>query len=253
VRHAIQHVECFHLVLLRLLGSRVDRSTWVVKGDVNLRAWFGSLRYSEDLDIDVVRGSVHSLREKVDRILASPVFREMLGTQGLELSRTSRPKQTETTQRWKVEILASGLEMPLHTRIEFSRRGVRDEFRLEPMRRDVVLPYGLQSPSVNHYSAGSALRQKIEALAARREVQARDVWDLDHLLRTTDASPGPMTSDKRTTLAMALDRAAGLSFDVYKGQVVPYLLPEHQDIYGTPETWERMCELVVERLGEFTA
>ena len=32
----------------------------------------------------------------------------------------------------------------------------------------------------------------------------------------------------------------GLSFDVFKAQVIPYLTPDHQEIYGTPEAWDRM-------------
>ena len=142
MRNALQHVECFHLVLLRMLEARVDRDSWVVKGGVNLRAWFGSLRYSEDLALDVVRGGSLSLREKVDRLLASSPFREMLATRGLTLTRATKPKQAETTQRWKFEIQAVGMTL----------------------------------------------------------------------------------------------------------QVSPYLTPEHQEIYGTPDAWDRICELVVDRL-----
>lgn len=86
-RPPLQHIECFHLVLLRLLEARVDRAGWVVKGGVNLRAWFGSRRYSEDLDIDAVRGQPHVLEDRVDRLLASRPFSELLATQGLALAR----------------------------------------------------------------------------------------------------------------------------------------------------------------------
>lgn len=237
-------------MLLRVLESRVDRATWVVKGGVNIRAWFGSLRYSEDLDVDVVRGSSISLREKVDKLLSAPAFREILAAQGLELARASKPKQTETTQRWKFEVRAQGLSLPLHTRVEFSRRGSIEEYTLEPVRPEIVRPYGLSSPTANHYTARSAVRQKIAALAARAETQARDLWDLEHLLRTTGADPRPLTTADRKAVAEAIDRAMGLTFDVYKAQVVPYLTPDHQQLYGTPQAWERICELVLDRLSE---
>lgn len=249
MRLPVQHIECFHLVLLRILESRVDRATWVVKGGVNLRAWFGSLRYSEDLDLDVTRGTTASLREKMDRLLGAAVLRELLGAQGLELTRTSKPKQTETTQRWKFEIRGEGLSLPLHTRVEFSRRGSAEEYVLEAVRPEIVRPYGLSPPTANHYTARSALRQKIAALAGRAESQARDVWDLEHLLRTTSADPRPLTAREHETLAMALDRAMGISFDEFKSQVVPYLAPDHQPLYGTTHSWERIVELVVERLS----
>jgi len=174
----------------------------------------------------------------------------MLGVQGLELRRSTKPKQTETTQRWKFEVRALGATLPLHTRVEFSRRGSAEEYVLEPVRPEVVRPYAMLAPTANHYTARAAVRQKIEALAGRAETQARDVWDLEHLLRTTGVNPGPFTAAQRKIFAPGLDRAMGLPFDVFKAQVVPYLAPEHQEIYGTPEAWAQICELVVDRLSE---
>lgn len=63
----VQSVEAFHLIFLRVLESIADRSAYVVKGGVNLRAWFGSQRYSEGLDIDVVRGEVFEIQDRVNR------------------------------------------------------------------------------------------------------------------------------------------------------------------------------------------
>jgi predicted nucleotidyltransferase component of viral defense system len=249
MRLPIQHVECFHLVLLRVLEARLDRSSWVVKGGVNLRAWFGSLRYSEDLDLDALKGTRHRLMERVDRVLAARAFHDMLAVQGLSLVRSTKPKQTETTQRWKFELQAEGMELRLHTRVEFSRRGSAEDYALEPVRPEIVRPYGLLAPTVQHYTARAAVRQKIAALASRSEPQARDVWDLEHLLRTSSLDPGPFAPDERRTLDIALDRVLALPFDVYRSQVVPYLAPEHQGLYGSADTWDRMRELVVSRLA----
>jgi hypothetical protein len=44
-----------------------------------------------------------------------------------------------------------------------------------------------------------------------------------------------------------------LGYDVFKAQIVPYLSPDDQTTYGTRDTWDRMCELVVERLEEFSS
>ncbi len=251
MRSLVQHVECFQLIFLRMLEVRLARAQWVVKGGVNLRAWFGSLRYSQDLDIDVLRGSAHALREKVDKLLVSASFRDLLAAQGLEVMRSSKPKQTQTTQRWKFEVRANPGSVLLHTRVEFSRRGATEEYALEPVRPESVRPYGMLAPTANHYTARSALRQKIEALAGRAQTQARDVWDIEHLLRTTGVDPGPFTPAARKTLASALDRAMALSYDVFKAQVVPYLAPEQRELYGTRDAWARICELVVDRLSEF--
>ncbi len=224
----------------------------VVKGGVNLRAWFGSRRYSEDLELDVIECAQHVLRERFDKVLLSRPLAEVLTTQGLEITRISKPKQADTTQRWKIELRAAGVSVPLHTKVEFSRRGTRDEeYALEPVRSDIVRPYGIPAPTANHYTARSAIRQKIQALAGRSETQARDVWDLDHLLRTTNADPRPLPRDVRALIPEAVERALSLGYDAFKAQVVPYLSEEDQTIYGTRDAWDRMCELVAERLEEF--
>src|SRR5262249_45883863 len=150
------------------------------QGGVNLRAWFGSRRYSEDLDIDVVRGQPHALREKIDKLGGSATLSSLLASQGMTLMQSTKPKQTETTQRWKFQIEAEGISAPMPTKVEFSRRGTGGEdYALEAARVDIVRPYGLPIPTVNHYTAQAAVSQKIRALASRAETQARDVWDLD--------------------------------------------------------------------------
>lgn len=252
-RTPLQHIECFHMILLRMLEARLNRANWVVKGGVNLRAWFGSRRYSEDLDLDVAGFAPHVLRERFDTILLSRSLGDVLASEGLELNRVSKPKQTDTTQRWKLELKAAGVSVPLHTKVEFSRRGSQEEYALEPVRSDIVRPYGIQPPTANHYTARSAIRQKIEALASRIETQARDIWDLDHLLRTTNGDPRPLSQGMRMALPGAAERAMSLEYDVFKAQVVPYLSAEDQITHGTRDTWDRMCELVVERLEEFSS
>ena len=237
-----------------MMEARMNRAIWVVKGGVNLRAWFGSRRYSEDLDLDAVGSAPHLLRERFDKILLGPALGDLLTSQGLEVVRMSKPKQTDTTQRWKLELKSAGVSLPLHTKVEFSRRGTRgEEYALEPARSDIVRPYGIAVPTVNHYTARSAIRQKIHALAGRPETQARDVWDLDHLLRSTGADPRPLANSVREALPAATERVMSLEYDVFKAQVVPYLSDDDQTTYGTRDAWARMRELVVEYLQEFAS
>lgn len=62
-------IELFHVAFLDVLSKRVDRRRYVLKGGANLRYFFGSLRYSEDLDLDLGGEPPWRLREKVDAIL----------------------------------------------------------------------------------------------------------------------------------------------------------------------------------------
>jgi len=250
-RTPIQEVELFHLLFLRAVETRLDRKSYVVKGGVNLRAWFGSARYSEDLDLDAISVESHFLRDRVEQVLSSAMFETLLRSQGLRVTRTSRPKQTETTQRWKLEIVGQSGRLPLHTKIEFSRRGSEEPFILEPARPEVVRVYGLPAPTANHYTAAAAVRQKIGALVGRKEPQARDIWDLDHLFRTRpDADPRPLPPRLQQALDAAVDRVLETPFAVFQSQVVPFLTVEHQEIFGTSEAWDRMREGVVDRLTE---
>lgn len=69
-----QAIELFHLVFLRaLVAKNEDRALVSLKGGCNLRFYFGSVRYSEDIDFDAVVISKDTLKNKVDRLLRSPM------------------------------------------------------------------------------------------------------------------------------------------------------------------------------------
>jgi len=61
----------------------------------------------------------------------------------------------------------------------------------------------------------------------------------------------PLPRDVRALLPEAVERALSLGYDKFKAQVVPYLSEEDQTVYGTRDAWDRMRELVAERLEEF--
>src|ERR1035437_4541314 len=119
----IQYVEQFHLLFLDQLGRRLDERYFALKGGCNLRFFLKSIRYSEDMDIDIQDVLRSRLREKVNAILDSKPFAQILQVRGVRIDHKSEPKQTDTTQRWKFTLLANDSTAPLHTKIEFSRRG----------------------------------------------------------------------------------------------------------------------------------
>src|SRR5688500_3536617 len=114
--------ELFHLFVLRQLGGRLSNRPYAVKGGICLRFFHRSPRLSEDMDFDVTSQiPVKTLEGNVDAILSGNALAASLhryGVQGIELS---KPKQTETTQRWKIGLRTTGRGR-LATRIEFSRR-----------------------------------------------------------------------------------------------------------------------------------
>jgi len=238
-----QRIELFHLAFLEVLSKRLDPSRQVLKGGANLRYFFGSVRYSEDIDLDLTRPLPADLERKVDGILDSPPLALLLRAGGLEVSGFTAPKQTETTRRWTVSVAGSGEEV--RAKIEFSGRDNDGGYRLDRFPTEVSGRYGLPAPTVQHYGIEAATVQKVRALAGRSETQARDVFDLDLLLRRRAISPGEADAN---LLTEAAERAFELPFDAYRDQVLAYLEPDVLELYDGAEAWERMQTTVAGQL-----
>jgi predicted nucleotidyltransferase component of viral defense system len=226
-----------------------DKSLIALKGGCNLRFFFRSVRYSEDLDLDVVVMAKGTLANKVERLLRSPAVSAPLKTHGITIGDTSASKQTETTQRWKVGLRREGDELPIRTKVEFSRRDAIHGTKFEAASREVLQPYGLTPVLATHYTTGAAIRQKVHALAERSEPQARDVFDLSLLLARQDALGLALDATAKKWLDSAIEHALGVSFDEYSSKVVAFLEPGHAELYAGRAAWEAMQQDVVERLG----
>ena len=242
-----QIVELFHLQFVRLLCAGPDKNRFAIKGGCNLRFFFESDRYSEDIDLDVTRLPVHTLKERVTKILAGPPLVLPLRSRGIAVVETSAAKQTETTQRWKVSLAAEGRALPLHTKIEFSRRKTTEESRVEPVAASVLAEYGLMPLLAPHYPLAAAIRQKIGALIHRSTVQARDVFDLSVLVARAGGNAEVLWS-ARAQIAKAIERCMEVSYDEYKAQVVSYLKPDQIEALGSREAWDALQSQVVEFL-----
>jgi hypothetical protein len=242
-----QTIEIFHLLFLRAFGARVDKALFALKGGCNLRFFLKSIRYSEGMDLDIHTMAVGTLRNNVSRLLEAQSFALALRAQGIEISRTHLPKQTETTQRWKLtlRIVGSGTEVP--TKIEFSRRGLEGEKAVEPVDPELIRTYRLYPVIVQHYSVRTAFAQKVSALALREQVQSRDVFDLK-LLLDVGAAEQPLPTTAAANLAAAIDKALAIDYDAFAGQVLAFLEPEYQEHYRNRRTWAELQEQVVDGL-----
>ena len=97
-----------------------------------------------------------------------------------------------------------------------------------------------------HYAAEAALQQKVETLDERSETQARDVFDLDLLLRR---QPPVAVTAAAGALERAAERALELPFSAFTGQVLPFLDPEIADLYDE-DAWLQIQTFVAQRLLE---
>jgi hypothetical protein len=244
---AIRAVELFHLLFLAQLARRLKPGLFVLKGGCNLRFFHGSVRCSEDMDLDLGEVGASSFRDKVREILASRPFAQVLEARGLAVERTSEPKQTDTTQRWKVALRVEGLGASLPTKIECSRRGVEDGVALGSVDPALARAYRLPPFLISHYDAAAAARQKVGALAGRRETQARDVFDLHHLLAGGAATAGLAALDDHVA-GRASANALSVDFETFRSQVLSYLDPEVRTPFDSRAAWDAVVLEVVEAL-----
>lgn len=233
--------EIFHLLFLRQLETKLDKSFYVLKGGCNLRFFFKSMRYSEDIDLDVKTVAPEMLTAKINKVLTHPSFAQILRTRGIVMENVSAPKQTETTQRWKIGLSVSGGAVKIPTKIEFSRRGRKGKPVLEKVDPILLQHYELHPVLCSHYDRASAIEQKMEAILKRAEMQARDIFDLHFLLETEPATiqAGPEIKNR----ILQMDYAA------YKSQVIAYLHPDHQSFHDSPSRWNELKQNLIKKLG----
>jgi predicted nucleotidyltransferase component of viral defense system len=239
----LQTREVFHLAFLRALARSVPVSTWVVKGGCNLRFYFGSIRYSEDMDLDVSGLPVHTLREKVITVLNSSGLTDTLRIYGIDRVQppeVTRAKQTETVQRFKIHLFTTGGE-DLFTKVEFSRRGFDSPVLTESVSPPVLAAYRMPPLIAPHYGAAAAVRQKVHALVTRRQPEARDVFDLYTLSSRLGVTNREVTGGlSRRAIPQARERIYAIGYEQYRDTVISFLGPEDRAAYDSSQFWDEI-------------
>ena len=253
ITNPLQIREVFHLEFLRWFARKLEADRYVLKGGVNLRFFFKSIRYSEDMDIDIAGTRVEKVQKTVMEILAVRGFTASLKSFGIDkvvAPNLAKAKQTETTQRFKIHLLTAGGE-DLFTKIEFSRRGIKGSQVVEPVASEVLRAYKMAPLLVPHYDAASAVQQKIHALAQRTVLQARDIFDLFLLSSQYEESKRSKIEVSRTILKTAHDNIFLVEFPRFRDTVVAYLEAEDQKAYSSPAVWDEIKLKTAHFLEEF--
>jgi hypothetical protein len=216
------------------------------KGGVNLRLFFGSVRYSEDMDLDGTAEASTAIRNSLKGLFEDREFNRRLkgfGIRGLDPGEGPN-KDTATTFRYKFGVIVGGgVRYPTKVEVSFRKPHAADRAGLDAPDAGILDSYGLEALEVRHYLREAAVRQKIEALGGRREPQARDVFDLQMLVpdAPTDAMLGFLAKAlRRDRLEEAYRRALAISYREYEGQVFEFLGEEARSRYGAESTWDEM-------------
>ena len=236
--------EVFHLLFLERLFTLSDPAQYVLRGGVNLRFFFASPRYSEDMDLDVA-GSVDTLKKNGFKILHDKALgraMQAFGVREIVPNDPTKAKQTETTQRFRVRLVTeAGVALP--TKVEFSRRTQDNTYTAvtASIPGERVRPYGRLGFRCPHYDGTSAALQKARALPGRETPQCRDVFDL-HILALGGHATRALIRDKLSATERSNARVVidSLEYDAYAGQVVEFLEDEARAQFGTSEAWDAM-------------
>ena len=251
--NSLQQREVFHLEFLRWFGRKADPNHYALKGGVNMRFFFGSIRYSEDMDLDVLEIRVDIVQDIVLKILSTQDFVDNLrpyGIQSISIPDMAKAKQTETTQRFKIHLITFAGE-DLFTKVEFSRRGLKDGIVANAIPDSILRAYKLIPIIVPHYDALSATIQKISALASRPAVQARDIFDL-YILSPKITSSEISRSEilKKDKLERANENLFSVTFEQFRDSVVSFLSPDEQANYSSSLFWDEIKIKVANLLEE---
>ena len=251
----LQAREVFHLEFLRWFSRKVKSKYYALKGGVNLRFFYKSLRYSEDMDLDASGIQKYILQDSVMKILGSASFQSALKPFGIErvvLPDIAKAKQTKTTQRFKIHLINYAGE-DLFTKIEFSRRGFNGEIVTESVSNNITRMYKLPPLIVPHYTIDSAVKQKIKAINMRAVTQARDIFDLYALSSQYKDSKKESLQLSHSELKEAREKIFDISFEEFRDTVVAYFMDEEQNIYGNKEIWDEIKLTTSHFLEELSA
>lgn len=164
-----------------------------------------------------------------------------LGVTGLKVT---KPKQTETTQRWKVALQLNGGDS-LPTKVEFSRRSEQIEYSTGLPDGQLLKQYKMVSFAAQYYDATQMSAQKIRALAAPARNALRDLFDLHHLLFGLGTKPDEISAlIEEATILAAAEKVLTFTFEDFQEQVLPYLTAELIPLYEGSGTFDRQKDEV---------
>ena len=236
--------EFFHLLFLRELAGRLGGRPYAVKGGVCLRFFHHSPRLSEDIDLDIARIPLPTLARSVEKIIQSAAFLSQLSRKGMAMTGWSAPKQTTTTQRWKVRLQTAGGRL-ISTRVEFSRRRGTLPATASAPSQGILISHGIPTFICRYYDREEMITQKLLALAHPARTAARDVFDIHHLLLS---SPPPSALPTGATLRQAREKIESTSFATFKAEVLPFLPLDLEEHYGQKRNYEKMIGDILEYL-----
>lgn len=220
----------------------------VFQGGTALRLFYGSPRYSEDLDFVLSRDA----GGPPEVVLAG--LEEFIGFAFpfLDNIRVEKQKETAMLQRFAIRVLAAGPRKSLRVNLEIAS--------VPSYENEVLLlTYPPFTPATRVETAREILADKLVALSLRKYLKGRDLWDIYLLVKHRGAAPDPALAQQKALdyRATGQEFVAGLEAAVQKVAVegasvlereMPRFLPrsvlETSRATGWDEVVETVCRVV---------
>jgi predicted nucleotidyltransferase component of viral defense system len=190
--------EILQAQLLSALFQNRARKELILKGGLAMRHVYRSHRMTKGLDLSAAAGAtIETMKATVSRALVQTVA--LAARTGiLDDAKISAPKQTETTQRWKLNGRIAGSDSLVQLTVEVSRRGTPPDALVDSVPVEPI--YGAPAAVVHVFKPIAMAAGKVAALTDPKRDAPRDVWDLDLLIEMRVEPPIDLLSKmgKRT-------------------------------------------------------
>lgn len=241
----LEAIDRCQVGLLRELSSQLGNRL-VLKGGMAMRASFGSMRLTKDIDFDRDQTiSQDTLKKNLERLLLRAA-----STSGLRAPKAEITKDTKTTVRAR---LVGSIGDKSEARFEVEVSG-RDTPASENVRTEIVVPpakYSMAPFPVTTYTNAALAAMKVGAALSAMRNAPRDLYDLRDLI-WAGADPTELLAKQDADLLQQFsDQALGklelLTFEHAQQELVPYLPPDDRQALDE-ERWMEMTLLVAETI-----
>lgn len=244
-------IDRCQVILLRSLALHYSNRL-ALKGGMAMRALFGSLRLTKDIDFERDPSlSNESLEKSLPRAMASAALESGLRGPTAKIS-----KHTRTTIRASLNASHAATGEPVQFEVEISGRGLPPashliRLDLQPPAEYFIAPFG-----VTAFDQHAMAASKVAALHSDHRSVPRDIYDLNDLIgQQADATELLRLADAQWLLEIqnkAIEKTSLIGWDRANEELFPYL-PKSVAQSITTERWEEICLRVALQVDEWVA
>lgn len=224
--------------LLARLFQQSIKGEFALKGGMSMRTLANSRRFTKDIDMM----APPRLPQATVRARVRDAIRDLQGSGFIENVTFTEPKQTDTTQRWKIAGRVGGTE--IHLTIEVSRRAELPPGHVTTTIWHAPPEAKVGAVFIDTLDMPALAVTKIACLASEKREAPRDVWDLFTLIQLgIDPASDLLRQLGHEDLARLADSLWGklekMDWDILRVSLLPFLEPGEASRM-TPEIWEEI-------------